>query len=132
VHVLGVIHNSAANARSVHEVAAAVKPDAVAIEFDSSDKSWKNDITKAAHSAPMMKLVNRLMDTPLDSYQQAHGQLSPEEREEWEEELSSANMRLGELGLIGHHKLGAPEKSDPISGVCMRVSSLVSGQETAS
>jgi hypothetical protein len=77
----------------VHEVAAAVKPDAVGWEYDSADSIFLNDITEA-QSAPMAVLVNRLMDTPLDSYQQAHGQLTAEEREEWEDGLRSADIWL--------------------------------------
>ncbi|KAG1681377.1 hypothetical protein FOA52_007425 [Chlamydomonas sp. UWO 241] len=57
VHLLGITHNSAANARPVYEVAVAVKPDAVGSENDSSDKTARNRVTKAALSAPMMKLV---------------------------------------------------------------------------
>jgi hypothetical protein len=124
VHVLGIVHESAANAWSVHEVARAVKPDAVGFELDSSDKTLRNRITKAAQSAPMMKLINRLMDTPLESYQQAHGQLTAAEREEWKAGLSSARIGLGSLS-DGHHLLGMPAYSDPISGVRACMASLV-------
>ncbi|KAG1663544.1 hypothetical protein FOA52_003172 [Chlamydomonas sp. UWO 241] len=119
VHVLGVVHSSAANVRSVHEVAAAVTPDAVGLEQDSSNVTYWNLVTQAARSAPMMKLVNRLMDTPLESYAQAHGQLSTVERMEWEGGLRSARLallgpRLDELEPH-HHLLGWPEFSDAIS-----------------
>ncbi|KAG1675142.1 hypothetical protein FOA52_003365 [Chlamydomonas sp. UWO 241] len=114
VHVLGVVHGSAANARSVHEVASAMKPDAAALEQDSSDKTLRNRISKTAQSAPMMKLVIRLMDTPLVSYQQAHGQLTAQERVEWEQSLNSSRIGLG--GRAGwHHLLGRPASSDSIS-----------------
>jgi hypothetical protein len=120
VHVLGVTHHSAVNARSVHEVAAAVKPDAVGFEYDSSDQTARKLITKAAQFAPMMKLVNRLMATPLDSYQQAHGQLTTEERQEWEEGLSSATIELGPFATR-HYLLGRPAYSDAVAGVSVRL-----------
>ncbi|KAG1675141.1 hypothetical protein FOA52_003364 [Chlamydomonas sp. UWO 241] len=114
VHVLGVCHHSAANARAVHEVAAAVGPDAVAFENDGSDKTWRNRMTKVAQSAPMMKLVNRLMHTPLTSYQQAHGQLTAKERVEWVACLDLAGVGLGPFSS-DHLLLGMPAYSDPIA-----------------
>jgi hypothetical protein len=120
VHLLGVYQRSAASARSVHEVAAAVNPDAVGYEYDSSDSIFRNMMKEAAQSAPMMKLVNRLMDTPLDSYQQAHGQLTAGERKEWEAGLNSAGAGLPEAELFMLHNLGMPSSSDFIAGVCMR------------
>jgi hypothetical protein len=116
----GICHHSAANARAVHEVARAVKPDAVGYEEDSSDTTMRNRFIQAARSAPMTKLVPRLMDTPIDSYQQAHGQLSAEERTEWEEGLDTGGLGLGP-SEPEHHLLGRPVLSDPISGVCTRV-----------
>jgi hypothetical protein len=67
-----------------------------------------------------MKLVPRLMDTPLDSYQQAHGQLSAEERVEWEQGLKSVGTGLDGPQAAQHHLLGFPAQSDSISGACMR------------
>ncbi|KAG1675140.1 hypothetical protein FOA52_003363 [Chlamydomonas sp. UWO 241] len=113
VHVLGVIHNSAANARSVHEVAGAVNPDAVGYEQDSSDDAWHSRITQAAQSAPMMELVDQLMEEPLDSYEQAHGRLR--ERSVWVEELSSAGLGISESDSLLHHLLGRPAYSEAIS-----------------
>ncbi|KAG1666366.1 hypothetical protein FOA52_007904 [Chlamydomonas sp. UWO 241] len=117
VHVLGVAHGSAANAWSVHEVAAAVRPDAVGSENDSSDKTLRTRLTKAAQSAPMLKLVDRLMDTPIESYAQAHGQLTAEERNEWEQGLGTARFGLGPSTstlAISHRLLGQLAYSDPI------------------
>jgi hypothetical protein len=98
----------------------AFKPrtDAVGFENDSSDKAKRNRYTEAAQSAPMMKLVNRLMDTPIESYQQAHGQLTAEEREEWEEGLATGRFGLGPRPRVSsHHLVGRVAYSDSISGV---------------
>ncbi|KAG1666363.1 hypothetical protein FOA52_007901 [Chlamydomonas sp. UWO 241] len=76
-------------------------------------------ITKAAHSASMMKLASRLMDTPLESYQQAHGQLTAEERKEWEAGLGSANIGLSESDALSLHLLGRPAQSEPIAAALM-------------
>ncbi|KAG1666359.1 hypothetical protein FOA52_007897 [Chlamydomonas sp. UWO 241] len=69
---------------------------------------------EAANSASMMKLFNRLKDTPLDSYQQAHGQLTVEERKEWEEGLNLVGFQLASRAPM-HHLLGMPAFSDTIA-----------------
>jgi hypothetical protein len=134
VHVLGVCHHSSANARSVQEVAAAVKPDAVAFEYANSDASFRSALNNSVQSTykPMMGLVPRLMDTPIESYQQAHRQLSATERKVWEAGLSMGGLRLGPSTsgvTIAHHLLGRLAFSDAIAGACMN--SLLSGRETA-
>ncbi|KAG1675134.1 hypothetical protein FOA52_003357 [Chlamydomonas sp. UWO 241] len=114
VHVLGVAHNSAANVRSLHEVSETVKPDAVAFEEDTANNAWRNLVTKISQAAPMKRIITRLMDTPLTSYQQAHGLLSEEEREEWADVLKSAGVGLGPFSE-DHRLLGMPTYSDPIA-----------------
>jgi hypothetical protein len=116
VHVLGLTQNSAASAWSVHEVAAAVQPDAVGWEPDNSNMNWLNSIKEAAESAPMVRLVDRLMGTPLESYQQAHGQLSAEERKQWEEGLRK-KKGINTSRASRNFELGRPKHSVYISGV---------------
>ncbi|KAG1681111.1 hypothetical protein FOA52_015553 [Chlamydomonas sp. UWO 241] len=115
VYLLGVSHDSPANARSVHEVAAAVKPDAAGWEFDSSNSTLNNRMKTAAQSAPMMKFVPRLMDTPIESHAQARGQLTVEERKEWEECLRSAHIGLSVADTVALHKLARPAYADGIA-----------------
>ncbi|KAG1681286.1 hypothetical protein FOA52_007332 [Chlamydomonas sp. UWO 241] len=118
VHVLGVHHHSAANAWAVHEVATSVEPDAVGMEYDSMDRAARNRFTKTAKSAPMRKLVNRLMETPLESYQQAHGQLTAVECAVWMKAVTATGLYpsyVDELAEMRHHLLGAPAHSETIA-----------------
>jgi hypothetical protein len=61
------------------------------------------------------------MDTPIETFQQAHGQLNTEDEEEWEEGLESAGLALS--NTFSHHQLhllGMSACSDAVAGVCLR------------
>ena len=62
VQLIGVVHGSPANPRVVHEVAAAVQPDAFALE---GTEDMQRDMRKAVGSAYLQPLLDKVRLLPL-------------------------------------------------------------------
>ena len=103
VHLLGISHGSPTNPRAVHEVAAAVLPDAFAME---GTEDMRNRMRKAAGTPYLLPLLDKAMLAPIEDLKHAQTLLNEEERHRWALGLGAAGYSLEDRDKEMSHYLG--------------------------